>query len=511
MVEPEDNAIPGSLQDKLTEAEIQEKIRITEEEREELQKRAKLLTKQLEAEAMQRQVNYMKSQIDQLLKARDTAQSSDVVFNPSAIGEDETSQQMKKVLEMLQKEEEIRNKQKEEENRKRLEEEQRKKQEEQERKKQERKCREEQKQKQKETEEQERKEKEEKEMLEQEEKERKDREEREEQERLAREKEKEEKEKQDREKQTTQGNASDEKLESIVEWIKRIEERQKQEDKEKEHIRKLQAQIAEMTKSDNRRSCQATGINMFAGLDVLQGEGTTSINLAAKAQAAMLAATSKRKRDEGEEPDGESIHTKASINMGAKRKLQSGILVKSSHKVKFEVDWAHHWLGKEFEMNPVPFNQLKLSNYMTGESDILLHCDKPEELRARLKLMRRIGYWTSKYDWPAARNVYAAIMKGIETGRESWNFDLRDYEDMLITSNRLSVVQPREQRKSRETYFCGRYQKGECNLDSPHYARIGLEALEKLVHHVCSTCLIRDGKRLTHQNGAQNCPRSKQN
>ena len=505
MAEP---GVPGSLQEELTEAEILEKIRVAEGEHDELQQHAKILTKQLEAEAMERQVNYMKAQIDQLLKARDTAHSSTAVFNPLAIGDDETSQQLKKVLEMLQKEEEIRAQQKEEEIRKKQEEEQRKKTEEAEKKKQERKRREEEKQKQKEKEEQERLEKEEREKQAQ-----KEREEKEEQECLAQEKEKEEKERleQEKEKQNMEGKTSDDKLDSVIEWIKKIEERQKQEEKEKEHIRKLQAQIEEMTKADNRRSCQATGVNMFAGLDVLQGEGTTSIDLAAKAQAAMLAATSKRKRDEDEESDGESIHSKISANIGAKPKLQSGILVKSSHKVKFEVDWAHHWLGKEYEVNPVPFNQLKLSNYITGESDILLHCDKPEELHARLKLMRRIGYWTSKYDWPSARNVYAAIMRGIETGRENWNFDLRDYEDMLMSSNRTVVSQSRDQRKSRETYFCGPYQKGECNLDSPHYARIGPESIEKLVHHVCSTCLIKDGKKLTHPNGAQNCPRSKQN
>ena len=67
-----------------------------------------------------------------------------------------------------------------------------------------------------------------------------------------------------------------------------------------------------------------------------------------------------------------------------------------------------------------------------GESDIILNCNKPEEIRARLRLMCRMGYWQTKYDWSSARNVYAAILQGIETGREDWQFNSHDYEDILV-------------------------------------------------------------------------------
>ena len=103
--------------------------------------------------------------------------------------------------------------------------------------------------------------------------------------------------------------------------------------------------------------------------------------------------------------------------------------------MRYEVEWAHHWLGKEYDANPISFNQMKIGQNIMGEADIILNCSKPEEMRARLNLMRRMGYWQVKYDWTAARNVYAAILRGIETGRESWNFDIKDYEDMLGASN----------------------------------------------------------------------------
>ena len=81
-----------------------------------------------------------------------------------------------------------------------------------------------------------------------------------------------------------------------------------------------------------------------------------------------------------------------------------------------------------------------------GEADIILNCVKPEEMRARLSLMRRIGYWQIKYEWSSIRNVYAAIMRAIETGRENWNFDIKDYEDILTSIPARPTTAMREEK-----------------------------------------------------------------
>ena len=163
-----------------------------------------------------------------------------------------------------------------------------------------------------------------------------------------------------------------------------------------------------MTKAENRKTCQLTGVDLFTGLDALQAEG--GVDLAAKAQAAMLVATaSKRKREDGDVSEGESTSSKHSHASHKGVKFRSGLNALATQKVKHEVEWAHHWLGKEFEANPVSFNQMKLGHYVSGEADILLHCDRPNEFRARLCLMNKLGYWAAKHDWPAARSIYAAI------------------------------------------------------------------------------------------------------
>ena len=186
------------------------------------------------------------------------------MVNPEALGEDETARNMQKMIEMLQKEEEIRNKQLEEEERLRKEKEEELR---------------------KENEEKERKEKGEKDRL--------------------------EKEKEDKDNWDKGKIALDvETMKKVREWIDRQDKQQKEEESQ-EKIKALQSQIEEMNRPENRKQCQVTGVDMFTGLDALQIEGARGMDLAAKAQAAMIAVVAtKRKCDDGEQSEGESIQSR---------------------------------------------------------------------------------------------------------------------------------------------------------------------------------------------------------
>ena len=146
-----------------------------------------------------------------------------------------------------------------------------------------------------------------------------------------------------------------------------------------------------------------------------------------------------------------------------------------------------------------------------GEADIILNCSKPEEIRSRLRLMHRIGYWQTKYEWGLVRNIYAAIMRGIETGREDWSFDLKGYEDMLTINTLQQSAKDERPKRPRDIFYCGPYQCGDCQQDSPHLAKIANESLERFVYHVCSTCLAKEGKKLNHQSNSPGCLQYKGN
>ena len=76
-------------------------------------------------------------------------------------------------------------------------------------------------------------------------------------------------------------------MKQVWEWIKNQKEMQQKEKSAEDKIKQLQHQIELMSKNENRQQCQVTGMNLFSNLEAIQGEAGTE--LAAKAQAAMVA------------------------------------------------------------------------------------------------------------------------------------------------------------------------------------------------------------------------------
>ena len=299
--------------------------------------------------------------------------------------------------------------------------------------------------------------------------------------------------------------AADPRIETIFAWVEQAKAKEEAEKARQQQVSHMQGQLTAMANPDNTTACSTTGVNMFANLETINQPGGT--DLVAKAQMVTAAASApKRPHEENPDSDGE-------YNVPSKsRKLQSGLTIKTAHRVRVETEWAHHNLGREFEANPVAFNQLKLGQYMLGEAEIMINCKDPVEIKFRLNMMRRLAYWQHKYDWPSARNVYAAVLRCIEVGKETWSsLNLREFEEMLVHARQEPAQSGGRPKKTRDTYFCSAFQRGECGLNSPHQAKVGIEGPERLVHHICSTCLLKDGKKLNHAQGASICPRVKSN
>ena len=367
-----------SLFEEMNEADLEVRQEAVMKEKLETERRVHLIAEQTKIETQERQNQVLRQQIDRLLEARKKANKSTPVLCEGALGDNEASKELRQVFELL-KQEAL--------ERERLEEA---------------------------TKLRKKKEAEEKAKMEQEERERE--EQRKKELEMQRQKEQDELERQkEKEPEINLGaNPSTETMKKVYDWIMKQEAEKKLEEQDRDRLKNLQAQIEKMAKGENRKTCHVTGVNFFTSLDTLQGDGATGVDLAAKAQTAMIAAMAeKRGLDRDDESEGESIHS----HISKKHKFTSGMAVKTAHKIKYEVEWAHHWLGKEFQANPLQFNQIKLGHYIMGEAEILSRCTKPEEFQARLRLMRKLGYWQQKFDWPAARNVYAAVMHGIETGR----------------------------------------------------------------------------------------------
>lgn len=257
--------------------------------------------------------------------------------------------------------------------------------------------------------------------------------------------------------------------------------------------------VTDMVDPANRYSCLRSGVSKLKNLELI--EDPTKMDLTRKTEQAIAMALQHCQEEDGE---GESLCKK--------RKLQSGLDLKSSHKVKVEVEWAQHNMGREFEANPLSVTQMRFEHYVLGEVNIIRECKQQEQVEKRLCLLARIAYWRIKYDWPLARNIYVALLRDIEVGRYSWaDVDLNIYKEMLegnrIGGGNMPTKEEASKRRPRDVWFCAAYQKGECKMESPHSARIGQD--DRIVQHICSSCWLRDGKKLPHPNGGGGCPRAK--
>ena len=325
----------ASLEQELLEAdraekekqERKERVEAVRREQLELERQARILADEMEVEQRQRKVAFLRQQITQLNKAREEAKAKETVIDPDEFRDDETSRKMIEMLEKLKREEELRKlkaeqaksskdeEAKKEANRKLLE------------------------QKQKEAEARERKKKEE-----------------------------EAKAKEATGDDVSRPSGRDDRIDQLLSWMEETKAKEKEQATKQQQVTQLQAQLAAMAKGQNTSQCTSSGVNLYANLETIQETG--GVDLAAKANAAAAAAIlagsgSKRALDEADpDSDGEFPH----LFHPKVKKLQSGLNVKVAHKVKVETEWAHHNLGREFEANPVNFNQLKLGQYMLGGS-----------------------------------------------------------------------------------------------------------------------------------------------
>lgn len=243
-------------------------------------------------------------------------------------------------------------------------------------------------------------------------------------------------------------------------------------------------------------SCPITGVNKLKNLQLI--EKTGGVDLTKKTQDAIDLA--RRNLQEGDTM-GECLTSKS-------KRLQSGLEAKTAQKIRCEVDWAQHNLGREFEANSVAANQMRYEHYVLGESNIIRMCTDAVEQERRLEVMGKISYWRLKYDWALARNIYIAILRDLELGHGTWGtLDITVYKEMLEGNRIMGVAEGQPRKKSRDTWFCAAYQKGECKMEAPHMARVGLE--ERMVQHICSTCWLKEGKKAAHPNGGQGCSKPK--
>ena len=180
---------------------------------------------------------------------------------------------------------------------------------------------------------------------------------------------------------------------------------------------------------------------------------------------------------------------------------------KASDKVKYPQTWPHSVLQFEFVSQNVQFKDLTFNMFVAGECEILTskHISK-KEFKGRLKLLKKLAYLVNIHDWKRVLQFYAAWLRRIEMGLNSWRDDSSTIENAMLFNKSFGKLLGRESSsKSGQTWWCQDFNKHKCSVNSASHQK-NILGQSRLVQHICRTCCRIDKKQLQHPENSSACP-----
>ena len=185
------------------------------------------------------------------------------------------------------------------------------------------------------------------------------------------------------------------------------------------------------------------------------------------------------------------------------RSKKSGMVKKPSDKVLYPQKWPQSVLQYEFISDKITFEKLDLKLFAAGEIEIILS-EKTSSLerKNRLLLLRKILYYANVYEWQGLLNFYAAWSRRIESGLSKWGDDPTIIEIPMLARH---VLKKSAEKTSHAIFWCLDYNNGKCSVSAKSHQKM-IKNRSRTVQHICSTCLRKDRKQLSHPETSSACP-----
>ena len=207
------------------------------------------------------------------------------------------------------------------------------------------------------------------------------------------------------------------------------------------------------------------------------------------------------------------------------KRLKSGKLVKASQRVRKQVKWAHSSIKynycPEFLKDEPCVDTLPMPLINAGELstilELILAGRITKELVGRCKLLIKMNYWHHRLkSLPPVVAFYSAVLREIESGTATWSSSTAELETSLLA---LAPRAPSEEKsssansssrhgKSRKprTLFCRDFNKNPAGCSKGETHMQAFPDGEKLVKHICSTCMLRGKGEQWHKERSPECP-----
>ena len=178
----------------------------------------------------------------------------------------------------------------------------------------------------------------------------------------------------------------------------------------------------------------------------------------------------------------------------------------------------HTHLKHEYAASIVKYRDLTLRLFVAGELEIIaLTVDMVEKL-GRQNFLQKMMYHAGKYEWDCLLDLYAAVIKSIESGEKSWDDNFQDIEHMILSLRPVSRVGHDKSKvwassaqkstgttsRSHRVMFCAPFQSGDCKEGEVHQASV--YGKKYTVRHICAKCWMNDKEMRSHNEASACCP-----
>ena len=204
-----------------------------------------------------------------------------------------------------------------------------------------------------------------------------------------------------------------------------------------------------------------------------------------------------------------------------KHKLKSGITAKASDRVKHPQKWPQAHLQYEHVSKQVQFKDLDFKLFIAGELEIISEDGLPESERiGRMKLLKKIIYFSNTYSFEGLKEFYAAWVREIEMGLKTWLDSTHELESAVLGKHvkpqksfgfksgfKKDTHPSSKQNQSSDEekiWFCSLYQKNKCSNRANHM--VVYKGKMRRAMHICATCWLKDKQKLEHPESSTACP-----
>ena len=213
--------------------------------------------------------------------------------------------------------------------------------------------------------------------------------------------------------------------------------------------------------------------------------------------------------------DNSSVRSASTVKTKDKR-IKSGFLDKPRTHVLTKLKWPHMNQNPRYVTTALTFKQLNFQQFVGGECRTILKSSSEEERKGRLNILSKVAYLYDQCgSWERARAAYFAIIGSLEEGESTWDSPLGQY-DMMCPPNPSQGEGEKGEKKNqkggtqtvqKKDYFCKDYQRGECNMQSPH--RLWINNKYEQVEHYCIPCFKTKMGKLQHVPNTEQCSQKK--